>query len=251
MPKKREKSSPDACNSNPPKSRAGCKNKMANTNTQVNGSSNDQRGALQSADQSQAAQQFMVPSAFQYPQLISNMSPMNAVNAGSPTFNMQPVNMANMQTMSNNVPLLQTILQKIESIECNMKEVKSSQAQIECKLGQLDKINSAVNNITVRLGDFEKRLSEIEESQNFICKQYDSVSSSVCKNADDLRQAQTEIKRLASENDRLRKAHDSVVDDVIDLKCRSMRDNLLFLWSRKYPTLPMTHGTLQADNPQM
>lgn len=67
MPKKRKKSSPDACNSNPPKSRAGRKNKMAPTNTQVNAGSNDQRGALQSADQSQAAQQFMLPSAFQYP----------------------------------------------------------------------------------------------------------------------------------------------------------------------------------------
>ena len=182
MPKIRKKSSPDVDNSNPTKSRAraGRTSKMATPNTNLSKS-----GARKTVNISQpnaqsqphTPQQYIIPGAFQYPQFMGNLTPMNSC---SPTFMQQP-------SMTNGDPLLQTIFHKIESIEG--------------KLGQLGEIHSAVNTITVRLDGMDKKIEEMEHSQQFISTQYESVSSSISNSKDELSETNTEVKRLPSENE--------------------------------------------------
>ena len=65
--------------------------------------------------------------------------------------------------------------------------------------------------------------------QQFISTQYESVSSSINNSKDEFSETNTEVKRLTSGNLELNKVSNSLLDDIIDLKCHSMRDNLLFI----------------------
>ena len=59
--------------------------------------------------------------------------------------------------------------------------------------------------------------------------QYDVIDKSVKDNKRDTSKIQDELKGLTKENEKLRKSNAALEDDIIDLKCRSMRDNLVFL----------------------
>ena len=85
---------------------------------------------------------------------------------------------------------------------------------IEAKLSKLDKIESQQTNILSRLTHIEasvinnkqsidhamKKLSDIEDSQTFIGKQYDKTSSTVDKNETCVLKLQGEVKVLAEKN---------------------------------------------------
>lgn len=191
MPKKRKKSSPDCVWYKPAKSRAKQATKMATSNSQVNNVVTQPIGPQISQTQPLTPQQFMMPSPFQFPQYMTS--------GNSP---------------SHTDSVLQTLLHKIENIES--------------KMGQLSEIRSSVNKITQRLDSMDKRICEIEHSQKHISDQYDSVTTNVTKNADGVKESKSDIKRLQNEIEDLKKANTVLKDDNIDLKCRSMRDNLVF-----------------------
>ncbi|XP_052820388.1 uncharacterized protein LOC128246236 [Mya arenaria] len=99
---------------------------------------------------------------------------------------------------------------------------------IDSKLTQLDTIQITVNKITTRLdkidqrvGGLETKIKDIEESRN-----YDS------KTLNEIREKQKELVALKSKIDSLEATHKradaDIKKEVIDLKGRSMRDNLLF-----------------------
>lgn len=131
---------------------------------------------MQPQPQPSTPQQFIHPATFQYPQMLGNILPMNA---SSPT-QMQPT------SYTAPDPVLQTILHKIENIESQM--------------GQLGQIHSAVKTITERLDTIDRKIVDIERSQNFLSDQFDTVSSSVTENQNDLREAKREIQRLTAVN---------------------------------------------------
>ena len=95
-------------------------------------------------------------------------------------------------------------------------------------MGQFGERQTSVNKTTGRLDGMENRLTEIEHSQQFKCQRYESLSSCTTSNKSEIENVQSELKKLSAENTRLRASNVSLSDDVIDLKCRSMRDNLLF-----------------------
>ena len=64
---------------------------------------------------------------------------------------------------------------------------------------------------------------EIKKSQAFISEQYDHLSSCTDSNKKSVQKVEGEIKTVMKDTDYL-------LEEVIDLKCRSMQDNLLFFW---------------------
>lgn len=154
----------------------------------------------------QTPQQYILPSAFQCPPFMGNVTP---VNTNSPTYLQSSAN-------TQNDSVLQTMLSTIETIEQ--------------KMGQLGEIHTSVNKVTDRLDAMDKRLTEIEHSQQFIhvSDQHESLSTATAANKSDIQHVQSDVKRLYDENAKLKSANESLLDDAIDLKCRSMRDNLLF-----------------------
>ena len=132
----------------------------------------------------------------------------------SPYLPGHPPSPQNIVQASDNGHVLQTLLQKMENIERSV--------------GQISEIRISVNKITDRLDSMGKRLDEIEHSQQFVSEQYESVSTIITDNTREIKTLQSQIKSLSSENDNLKKMNTSISDDLTDLKCRSMRDNLIF-----------------------
>ena len=118
---------------------------------------------------------------------------------------------------------------------------------------KLAKIESNQNTFLVRLGDIENKLTqtnikvtEIENSQSHLSHQFDDINSSTKMHKTDIQKLQGDVKNLTDENQSLKEANRKIKDDVIDLKCRSMRDNLLFFGIPESVSQPVDAGALGA-----
>lgn len=100
---------------------------------------------------------------------------------------------------------------------------------------KLTKMERNQNTFLVRLGEIENKLVEtnqkvvqIENSQSHLSNQFDDINSTTRMHKVDIQKLQGEVKTLSEQNVSLKQDNQKMKDDVIDLKCRSMRDNLLF-----------------------
>lgn len=100
--------------------------------------------------------------------------------------------------------------------------------KIDEKLDQLDKITSTLAKHSERLSLVENKCEDLEKSQSFIDSKYEIITQSAETNKADVNQLKSEVSKIKSENNNLRQMNERLSEDLIDLKCRSMRDNLLF-----------------------
>lgn len=154
----------------------------------------------------QNTQQFSLPAMYsqcQYPMV-------GMLNPGSPVLSQ------NSQNSQNSViyPDQSAVIQKLD--------------RIEKQLSQLGEIKSIVNDLTVRMNDMGKKINDIEKSQQFICDQYETVTKCTDSNKQRISGLQADFKRLTAENEALKETSKILQENVTDLKCRSMRDNMLF-----------------------
>ena len=166
---------------------------------------------------------FILPSVLQVPQYM--------MNSGSPVLNQsQNSNMCATMGAVGSPTFSTDVLQNLQSV---MSKLQS----IESKLGKLDLIQVSVQELTSRLNSMDVKIGEIEASQKFISSQYDDVSTATGKNSSDIGQLQSKVRALSNENSKLQSDKQQIQEDIIDLKCRSMRDNLMFYGLSEGPSL--------------
>lgn len=107
---------------------------------------------------------------------------------------------------------------------------------IMSKMGTLDTIVSKQNAVLARLENIEsslsvhsREISELKESQKFISEKYDSVSQTTNVNKQKVTHVQGECTRLSEQNKALQSENLKLREEVVDVQCRSMRENLLFM----------------------
>lgn len=71
-------------------------------------------------------------------------------------------------------------------------------------------------------------MNEIDLSQGLINSKYDVISVDNQANKSEITRLQGEVKSLKSARQELTNENKKLKDDITDLKCRSMRDNMLF-----------------------
>ena len=140
-------------------------------------------------------------------------------------------------------------LQKLDSIE-------AQQANILSRLNQID-IIIAENKRKIESTD--KKVEAIEQSQKFISDQYEDVTKGTSVNKQELVKIQGEAKTLfekskllfeenktlTEDNKTLKADNTCMNEDILDLKCRSMQDNLVFMGISEYSE---TFSTQQMDS---
>jgi len=96
-------------------------------------------------------------------------------------------------------------------------------------------MNAKLSSLETRLSTNEKLTSELKDSVTFISEQYDSVLKTCKQTKSSHNTMKTDIERTQSVNEELKRSvqelsslNKSLREDLIDLKCRSMRDNLIF-----------------------
>lgn len=230
--RKKGKDSPDAVQNSPKRPAPSTMNQHGGHTGSNNGSNNGTQstptnlstnsgGSNTPVMQGHSGQFFTLPSVVQ--QIPTNMNYNNqmlAMNTASPFIQAIPQTstpiqnvQSNMQTMQSN-DVLSAILQRLDSMDQ--------------KLGQLDYIQSCVSAITVRvnnveqkLEDFEKRMVEIENSKTFDA----SILVEIQNKQKELDRLMSKIQNQETEQ---RIIENELKSEISDLKCRSMRDNLMF-----------------------
>ncbi|XP_052762065.1 uncharacterized protein LOC128204704 [Mya arenaria] len=100
------------------------------------------------------------------------------------------------------------------------------------KLAQLDSIQSSVNNLTVRMDSIDHKISDIEGKIRDIKIRRVFDSKTVPDLAKQHQDLESLVKKLTKFEQEQSQKENSLNNEIQDLKCRSMRDNLL---SHKIP----------------
>ena len=124
-------------------------------------------------------------------------------------------------------------------------------SRFDTVLEKLTKIETNQTAFLVRLGDIENKLtqtnikvSDIENSQTHLSDKFDNINSTTTIHKNDIKKIQGDVKNLTDENESLKAANQKLRDDVTDLKCRSMRDNLLFFGIPEAVSKPLSGHVL-------
>ena len=176
-----------------------------------------------------ANQSYSLPPVYQYPPHYMGL------NSVSPVFSQSTPQFNNASMPQGNNDTLQTILERLESLDSRLESMDG-------RLIQLDSISLKVNSITRRLDLMEKKINDLEVSQNFLGNRYDDVSKTAKETSQSVKSLESKVLELEAENDKISQEKESLKDDIIDLKCRSMRENMLFFG------LPETNGSMVTPN---
>ena len=179
----------------------------------------------------QANQSYSLPPVYQYqqPYMAMGMNPISPVfSQSTPQFTgVTPGNV----TPENDT--FQTILARLESLDSRLENMNG-------RLNQLDQITTKVNSITCRLDSMDKKLCDLESSQTYISNQYDDMSSNMKEVTLSVKNLESKISVLETENSKILQEKESLKDAIVDLKCRSMRDNMLFFGLPENNGLPIS-----------
>ena len=93
-----------------------------------------------------------------------------------------------------------------------------------------------MNHTDNSLAAHTQEITTLQESQKFISDKYDTVLSASNVNKQNVTKVQGECKRLTDETNKLTKENSllksenaKLHEELIDVQCRSMRENLLFM----------------------
>ncbi|KAL4238636.1 hypothetical protein ACF0H5_003343 [Mactra antiquata] len=135
-------------------------------------------------------------------------------------------------TITLSTAQFESIISKLSVLEtCCSKLGKLDKLDNIEKLEKLDKldniestlstITSKITNIETRVTGNEHKISDIERSVEFVAKQYDTVVK-VQSSSNSNSELRLDIEEIKSINHQLK-------EELLDLKCRNMRDNLIFI----------------------
>ena len=119
---------------------------------------------------------------------------------------------------------------------------------MDMKMSSLSSIEKSVQSINSRLNDMDQKINEIERSQAFLSEQYENVFSSTNNNTLSIDKMKKDIQKLSDENTTLKTSSESLLEEVIDLKCRSMQDNLLFYGISEAQSQQPQHVSATSDS---
>ncbi|MEW8548740.1 MAG: hypothetical protein AB2693_35000 [Candidatus Thiodiazotropha sp.] len=146
-------------------------------------------------------------------------------------------------TYQSSQPQPNDLSSQMNFIISKVSKLDSMESQQETILSRLSSIEAAVAENKRMIENTSKKLIDIESSQKFLSEEYDKLSKSADVNTRDLSKVQVEVKALAKENKELKTNNQSLAEDIIDLKCRSMRDNMIFLGIPETST-PLERGAV-------
>jgi hypothetical protein len=160
-----------------------------------------------------------VPNSFQY-----NRPPMVRLPASlTPTY----INPPKIITDELNAKI-DFILSKVSKLD----HIEAQQATI---VTRLNTIESKIYQNTQQINTVNIKIQEVELSQSMLSDKYDSLICSSKDNNVAIEAIQGELKKVNDINKTLKKKNQDLQSDITDLRCRSMRDNIVILGISEHP----------------
>ena len=130
-----------------------------------------------------------------------------------------------------------TLMKKISVMEKCMSKLDKVD-----KLDKLDTMEHTVNQMEHKLDSFNERIkktedivSNVEKSVEYVCDQYDTMERERKIDREQIKSINTSVRDVKKENNELKtilfemqRLNHELKEEVLDMKCRNMRDNLLF-----------------------
>ena len=118
---------------------------------------------------------------------------------------------------------------KIDFIIAKDQKLDAIATQQESIIYRLNSIELKIVNYSSKFSETNAKIILIESGQVFVSEQYDSMKKEFNVNKQQLKQIQGQLKVVSDENKTLRSDNAVFQEDIIDLQCRSMRDNPVFV----------------------
>ena len=120
--------------------------------------------------------------------------------------------------LSTKIDFILTKLSTLDVIESHQREIAKRLTTIEAELIENRK----------SIDGAHKRIQDEEDSQKFISNRYETVATQSEANKALLQKMESDLKDMSERNTNLMRDNGNLEEDVVDLQCRSMRDNLVF-----------------------
>ena len=120
-------------------------------------------------------------------------------------------------------------------------------------MARLNSIEMKISENKMLIDSAGKKINDVEASQKFLADQYDEVSKQSVDLHADLNKLKQTMSDMKMKNDHLQEDNSALQEDVLDLKCRSMRDNLVFIGFSELPSAaaPRTSSPSTASSVPM
>ncbi|XP_046337868.1 protein unc-13 homolog C-like [Haliotis rufescens] len=105
-------------------------------------------------------------------------------------------------------------LTKLDDIEKDVAEIKNNVARLELKVKDLDTL--------------KHRVDDIEQSVNFVSVSYEDFKADKSKIEKEINMMKAQLDKHSPVFEKLQLDNVNLRESVVDLRCRSMRDNLVF-----------------------
>lgn len=199
---------------------------MSNSYTQMLGQGQGQGQEGLNGSFVKASQTFVMPGTssnvgYTYsPNTTGNTQGFQVMNNGHGIVPTTPVAAYNLPQYSTSTPMSSNSPNNIDPFALILSRLDN----MDMKLGQLEKIQTTVNGLTVsmydigqKVEDMEKRIRDLESSRQFDC---DAVN--------EIKQKQNEIDSLKSKVSQMETQRSECEDIVNEMKCADLKNNLLF-----------------------
>jgi hypothetical protein len=133
------------------------------------------------------------------------------MNSGSPVF--QQLGSTSAQSHQNS-DVFSLILQRLDSMDNKLAQLDSIQSSMKALTVRIDKMDQKINLL-------ESKMKDIENSREFDGGMLDDFSKKQ-------RELSTLMTNINKKEDQQRSVEAELKAEIIELKCRSMRDNLMF-----------------------
>lgn len=232
--RKKSKNSPENAQTEarrPTKSKKGGKPENKTETTQVNMNNpqaKPQHSQPNVPDNYQAGQNFMcnppnMPMTYNIPNQYMTMATASPVfQNGTRSGNISPDNINNSQAYDHGCStgsqsqgdMLALLLRRLDSMDTKLRHLEAIQSNISTLTIQVKTTDAKINSI-------EEKLGEIEKSREFDSNMLDKVNK---------KQSEMEkiIKKMERNEEKHREEERVMKVEITDLKCRSMRENLMF-----------------------
>lgn len=130
--------------------------------------------------------------------------------------------------MSNEPPWVKTLFAEIYSIKASMSKLDKIESDVANISHNMKNVEVRVNLLETKLSDQCTELNGLKCSRDFDSKTCDELKKANEKLQHDLKTEISKRDELSDKFENVCKEKNSLQEDIIDLKGRSMRDNLLF-----------------------
>ncbi|XP_053375120.1 uncharacterized protein LOC123554108 isoform X2 [Mercenaria mercenaria] len=126
---------------------------------------------------------------------------------------------------------------KLDNVLSKLSKLETIESQQTLILSRLTTIEADIATNRSQISETKSQIQDVTNSQTFVCGRVDDMLKTTDSHEKNLKKLQGELKVLTEDNKKLHKQNKQLQEDVTDVRCRSMRDNLVMLGISEHPFL--------------